>query len=580
MSCRMFVKMPGALTVGAAIALLTMACTAGPGKGQGGDGDGSKGDGDGDNVDVNDEEFLTTCVGAECPSGTREGVRQVCTSSRVGPRLLRRLTRDELRNTLDDVFPEVAGAWGGVRLSQDPVSALGFSSDAKALVVNGPTFKNMLDTAEALASAVTGPDILALVLPCAVTSADEPCAAEFVNRYGLRLFRRPLTGDEVTRYLDYQQSVASRSNFATGTKWALSAMLQSPHAIYRSEIGEPDAQGAELTQYEIATNLAYTYSSTPPDLALLAKAQAGQLASAEAREAVADALIQERENWETSRKFFREWLGYTRVINQSREQLADFAGVISPLLVEETRLFLDQILFGGGTVQELLTTDFTALNDKLTEFYGYGSVSGASFEPVVRPPNRGRGLLSQGSLLAATSHQAETSPTLRGLLFTENFLCIEPPPPPDIIPPLSEAEGIENARTTREKYEIHHSVGGCANCHRHFDPYGFVFEQFDETGRFRADEHGVPIDTAATVILPGGATRGFSDLDELSDFVNESDDIENCISGLMATYFLSAGGGANCLAEDARRALAAGEISLKQYLISLASAPHFTRRAL
>ncbi len=199
---------------------------------------------------------------------------------------------------------------------------------------------------------------------------------------------------------------------------------------------------------------------------------------------------------------------------------------------------------------------------------------------MTRPPGRGLGLLAQGSLLATTSHQTETSPTLRGLLFTKSFLCVPPPPPPDVVPPLAQAPGIENAKTTREKYELHHGVGGCANCHKNFDPYGFTFEQFDETGRYRADEAGQPIDTVSEVILPDESSKVFSDLDALARYVHESNDIQNCVSGLMAAYFLSGGGGANCLAEESRARLAAGEMSLRQYLISLAGAPHFSSRGL
>lgn len=530
--------------------------------------------------DAPDGEFLTDCTGEDCPGGTRAGVRTTCEASRKGARLLRRLTRAELQRTLDDVFPEVVGSWGGVQLSADPVSHLGFSTDAKVLVVNAPTFKDMLDTAEELAEAVTAPGTLETLLPC-VSEADRSCAEEFVNLYGLRLFRRPLSETETTRYADYQQSVSERSDFATGTKWALSAMLQSPHAFYRSEIGSEEGGKHSLSQYEIATNLAYTYGGTTPTPELLAKAADGELSSPDALRAEAAHLLEDEQNWETARSFFREWLGYGRALNQTRVDEPEFAETYSELLVQETQIFLDQIMFRGGNVQQLLTADFTTLNGELAAYYGYGNSDATEFEAVQRPTGQGIGILGQGSMLVTTAHQTETSPTLRGLMFTENFLCVEPIAPPDVIPPLESAPGIEDAKTTREKYEIAHtSAPACANCHAGFDPFGFALEHFDETGRYRENEEGETIDASSAVELPDGSTHQVDGLESLARLVDETDDIENCVSGLMATYLLSGGGGVNCLAEESRRQLAAGEISLRQFMIDLAATHHFSSRAL
>lgn len=509
----------------------------------------------------------------------RSDVAQVCSTSAPGARVLRRLTRGELENTLHDVFPEVASTWSGVELTSDPVSPLGFTTDAATLLVNGPTFKNMLDTAEDLAALVAAPGTFEALLPCAPT-ADRSCAEELVNRYGMRLFRRPLSADELTRYVDYQQSVSARSDFATGSKWALSVMMQSPHAFYRSEIGVQEGELHKLTGYELATNLAYTYSGTTPTLELLERAGSGEFATAAALQAEAARMLDDPNHRETTRAFFKEWLGYDRALNQSREKEPEFAAKYSPLLVQETEAFIDEVVFGGGTLQELLTANYSMLNGDLAQYYGYGNAAAVGFERAQRPAGHGIGITAQGSLLVTTAHQTETSPTLRGLLFTENFLCLDRPAPPNIIPPLAEAAGIEEAKTTRQKYELHHATGACAGCHRNFDPFGFTLEQFDETGRYRADEAGEPIDTVSVVQLPDGKDYELVGQEDLARLVDETDVIENCVSGLLATYMLSGGGGSGCLAEDARKAVARGEMSLRDYLISLSSAPHFSSRKL
>src|SRR5690606_21844414 len=150
-----------------------------------------------------------------------------------------------------------------------------------------------------------------------------------------------------------------------------------------------------------------------------------------------------------------------------------FADTITPSMVKETRFFLDTIFVTGGTVHDLMTANFTALDHTLSTFYGYGNVQpsdGAEsegFVQVERPAEYGMGILAQGSLLASTAHQAYTSPTQRGLMVTEHFLCMEPPPVPAVVPALSDTTAGTGAVTTREKYEVAHAAPGtgCGNCH-------------------------------------------------------------------------------------------------------------------
>src|SRR5690606_32993428 len=185
----------------------------------------------------NDREPTDTSHPVDTPGGQLKAsqVMNRCETSRIGPALLRRLTRGELQATVEDVFPEIRGEWRGTRLSADPASVLGFSNDAAALLVGSQTASELLRTAEDVATLVTREGTLSAVLPCA-SSGDEACAGEFVNQYGLRLFRRPLTDAERAEYVGLFNSVASESDFATGIKWTLVALLQSPYAVYRSEL--------------------------------------------------------------------------------------------------------------------------------------------------------------------------------------------------------------------------------------------------------------------------------------------------------------------------------------------------------
>ena len=214
-------------------------------------------------------------------------IRQRCEESQLGAPILRRLTRQEIENSIGDIFPEIAGDSGGVQLGPDPNSKLGFANDAAALLVGDNVAKEILGTAEDVARLVTDDTRLPRILPCSTTTKDAACAAQFISQYGPRFFRRPLTSDEQATYAAYHASVAGRATFAIGIKWTLVAMMQSPHALYRSELG--DGKGAysagqtyPLTQYQIASELSYTFGGSTPSAELFAKAGRGELSTADA----------------------------------------------------------------------------------------------------------------------------------------------------------------------------------------------------------------------------------------------------------------------------------------------------------
>lgn len=503
-------------------------------------------------------------------------IRERCGASRVGPPLLRRLTRSELQATIEDVFPEIVADWRGTRLSADPASTLGFANDSSALLVGVQTAGEVLKTAEDVATLVTSEAALPVVLPCAA-DGDEACAGEFVDQYGLRLFRRPLSAEERGEYLSLFGSVASESDFAMGIKWTLVALLQSPHALYRSELGtSADAGGKELTQYELATQLAYMYGGSTPDESLLALAGSGLLSDPATRASEARRLIRSPRGLETVREFFRAWLGYESIVYDQRDDYPNFSTEIAPDLVEETRLFIDQVVFQhGGDLKELLQAPYTILNANLAEYYGFGEVS-EPWAQVERP--WGAGVLSQGSVLVSTAHESATSPTLRGLLVYKKLLCNDKILPPAIVPTLEESAG--EAQTTRELFEVAHLTkgSGCDNCHRLFDPPGFTFEHFDETGRYREQDNGHPVDASGKLPLADGSSVELGGYEDLIAQVDEVPQISDCISGLMMSYMFSGGGGQICLAEEARTALANGEIGIEDYLVQLTAAPHFTTR--
>jgi hypothetical protein len=511
---------------------------------------------------------------------TQEVAKERCATSNVGPPMLRRLTQQEFQRTVSDIFPQIVTGWTGVKIGTDSVSRIGFANDAATLVVGQQTAQEILDTAEDVATRVVDDAVLPTVLPCAATSADATCAATFISQYGTRLFRRPLTADETKTYADYFTSVSAASSFKLGIKWLLVALFQSPNSVYRSEIGVASGGSYTLDQHEIATELAYTFGGSTPSPDLLAKADAGALATPDARLAEARALLGTPNGKETVRELFREWSGYTVVQARAKNNVTDFT-TLSANMVNETQNFIDDVVFtNNGSLKDLLTAPYTFLNGTLSTFYNYGAQTTDTFTRVDRPATWGIGLLAQGSVLAANAHADADSPTWRGLLVFSKMFCNTKPTPASV-PTIPAAQpGIE---TTRERYEKSHMANGtgCPACHTRWDPIGFGFEHFDEVGRYRDTEVGLPIDSTGYALNGQGEKQlTFDGATDLATQLAADPDVTDCVSGLMSEYIYAGGGGVSCLAETARTGLAKGQFGLLEYLAQLSTEPQFSQRTL
>ncbi|MEM7151736.1 MAG: DUF1588 domain-containing protein [Myxococcota bacterium] len=516
---------------------------------------------------------IDTLGGGEDGGG---GAAARCATDRMGPPMVRRLTRGELEATLRDVFPEIDGSWSGVSLGPDPVTHQGFSNDAEALAVGLQTAGDILDTAQDVATLVTAADTLATVLPCAATAPDRGCATEFVEQRGAALFRRPLDEEEIARYVEYYDSVAERSDFATGLRWTTVALIQSPLTVYRSELGSNEGGVYRLDPYEIASALAYDFSGLPPTDDLIARAVAGEFDDPEARIEVARELLATEAGHAVLERFFREWSGYGQVAGAVRDD-PDFEGV-RDAMDEETRRFIEAVVYEDeADVYGLLTANYSVVNADLASYYGYGA-PGGDFARVERPAQWGIGLLAQGSVLAANANSGASSPTQRGLLVYEKLLCESPPPPPADVPALP--ADVDGAQTTRQRYEeVHMADPACQGCHQFFDPIGFSFEHFDQAGRYRTQENGLEIDASGLLVVdPAADPVAFDGLSELATLAAETPAVTDCVSGLMIGYVFGGAGGEVCVAESARDALQAGEIGMLEYVAQLAGAPHFTER--
>jgi len=559
-----------ALALGSALASMALAgCVAGDpvdsdGSTDGSGGvDGGSGGGTGTGGDID-----------PCPTGDCNPTA-ACPSSVTGSPLLRRLSARELEATLRDVFPEVASGWTSA-MSSDPISHFGFDNEAARLVVSKQAARDIDATAAAVGTAVSG-SALASILPCSAAAADAACGGEFLAKYGKRLFRRPLTTDETTGYTAFFADALGQTSFPEAVSWLTKALIHSPATLYRSEVGTLMDTSRQLSQYEIATALSFTYAGTTPSDDLLARADAGELNSPTALVAAAEELAASAPGREELQRFFQAAMQYGRVTTLTKSNVPAFEDLRDDMLAETRAFIAGVVLDGGGGLDELLTSNVTYPSTALADHYGL-TAPASDYQAVTRTD--GVGLLAQGSVLSTEASVDHSSPTQRGLLVLEKFLCREPPPVPAAVPELPEPEEASGPTTTRGRYELLHMAKGgeCASCHQHFDPIGFGFEHFDEAGRYRDTEtaSNLPVDSAAWI--PDTTPEvTFSGQEDLVAALAGMEEVQLCVSGQLKTF--SFGTEEACLGEGERAAFMDGSLGFVGYWTSLAGEPHFVSRS-
>jgi hypothetical protein len=502
----------------------------------------------------------------------------------VGARALRRLTNAELETTIRTAFNLDAKHWVGVTLPPDTGSLDGFTNNVDQLTVGNDYASGALDGGKAVAAAVSADPTLTQLLPCA-TKGDAACADTFINMFGAKLYRRPLTSAEVARYQALYTKVTKQGDFRSFVYWATTAMLQSPNVIYRSELGESDGSGRfKLTPYEVASQLAYAFTGGPPSATLLQQAAANQLGSADQLEAAARTLALNGQTPTPEFRavmlhFFDQWLQTSGLSNLKKDAtlFPDFGSPVQDSMAEETRRFLSAAVFDErGSVARLLTAPYTFVDPTLATYYGFGTAAGTDFGRATRPTNWGVGVLAQGSILSVQANGLSTSPTRRGHLIRTRLLCGVVPPPPPVVGPIP---APTEANTTRQRYEsLHSSNPSCKSCHATMDPIGFALEHLDGAGRYREMEGKFPIDDSGTVSDTSAGVLQVKGATDLSTALSRLPEVNDCVSAFAAGYaFGVAHESASCLASKATADLRGG-MSLVDFYIRLARSEHFRTR--
>lgn len=454
-----------------------------------------------------------------------------CAQVKLAPRRIWRLTAVQYDNTLRDLFGTDSSYGAGFPADEVGV---GFGNAADALLMTPLLADKLQSAAEDSAALAT----LTRFAPCAAASADDACLRELVANFGLRAFRRPLSSEEVERYFALGKQAGE---FETGARTVVSAMLQSPHFLYRFELGRPSTSAPDvydLDDYEIASELSYFLWQSMPDDALFAAAQQGQLHDPDMLSQQVERMLQSERSRPVVRNFVFDWLGLSNILTVPKDTASfpELTAEVRAAMVAEAERFVDHVMFGtgpeqDGSIRALLDAEATFADDLLAGFYDIAAGTGSS-----RAQGDGqarRGILALGGTLLTHSRSNDSSPIHRGKLVREKLLCQPlPPPPPGLVlqPP-----GLDPTKTARERYAEHSSNAFCHNCHKLMDPIGLAFEHYDGIGRYRANDHGLPIDPSGEIVpndnqaLPDSDADGaFADSDELIDLLVSSQDVRRC----------------------------------------------------
>jgi len=444
----------------------------------------------------------TACAGPQ--GGFVDDEEQGVSSARCastpepGPATVRRLTRFEWDNSVRDLLGDDSQV--AKSFVQEEV-AYGFANNAEALSVSPVLAEQYMDAAETVAD--TAVARLDKILPCdPVAIGENACAFTFIDRFAARAYRRPATADEIKRLRAVYDKARVDGDFATGIRWVIEVILQSPQFLYRIEpsIAEtPQAKVVAVTGYEMASRLSYFLWGTSPDDVLLAAAQTGHLLSETDIAAQAKRMIADPRARQSVANFHAQWLQLDAIdtANKSSEVFPEFDDHVRRSLKRETELFVESVFWGDGRLETLMTAPYTFVDERLAIFYGYAMPNTTAFLKAYFPRGRRGGLLTQGAILAVHAKANQTSPVARGKFVRERILCHEltpPPPTVDTTPPV-----VDPSKTTRERFAMHTKNSMCAGCHKYTDPIGFAFEHYDAVGRYRETENGLAIDSTATL---------------------------------------------------------------------------------
>ncbi len=340
---------------------------------------------------------------------------------------------------------------------------------------------------------------------------EKPCATKIVSDLARQAYRRPLNDEDMEGLMSFYEQGRKEGDFEAGIRMAIQVILTSPDFLLKVEAPPATAkpgQNYRIGDVALASRLSYFLWGNPPDDELIAAARQGRLKDPIVLEKqVRRMLADPRSEW-LSTKFAGQWLQLADLLHFRPDPFyyPQYDYSLATSMLREVELFFDSIVREDRNVLDLITANYTFVDERLSLHYGIQPVRGTQFRRVELRDDYRRGLLGKGAILALTSVADRTSPVQRGKWVMSVLLGTPPPPPPPSVPQLDETPAVNSGKllTVRERMETHRANPSCTSCHRMIDPIGLALENFDVTGQWRTWDKTYAISQAGVRIHTGG----------------------------------------------------------------------------
>jgi hypothetical protein len=493
-----------------------------------------------------------------------------CASPTVGSSPVRRLTHVEYNNAVADLLGDRSQPANG--FPDD--GQVGLFNNAAGHAVPPLLAEGYLNSAVQLAERVN----IRTLVGCDLAVA--ACAPEFIQRFALRAYRRPLRPEEAQRLLQVFENARTKADVETGARAVVAAVLVAPQFLYHFESGgqESGTPGVKkLAPFELAARLGSFLWASLPDSELLDAAAGGRLSTREQVQAQAERMLKDPRARAATNVFYERWFGLHELDNANKDPqlFPEFTQELREAMREETVRFVNHVVWeGDGKLATLLSAPFSFVDARLAALYGVAAPSGQGLQRASLNPAERAGIVTHPSMLAGYSPMVDSSPFKRGAWVRTRILCQELAVPPNDIPELpAPKEGVSN----RERAEQHTQAAACNACHQLIDGLGFGFEQYDAIGRVRTMDRGLPVDTSGEVTFTADIDGKFNGGAELAQRLARSEQVRDCAPTQWLRYAMSRPEASEdaCSLQQVKRSFATSGGNLKELLVALTQSDAF-----
>jgi len=496
---------------------------------------------------------------------------------------LRRLTAREYLNTVRDLLSDTSLSYGDVPNEADDTSNQAFPFRQPG-TIGTVDAKSLEDAAEQITKNISAN--VDKLLSCTPASAsDEPsCASQFIDQFGAKMYRRPLTTEETADLTALYQT--ARTTLSLDFKGAIGvlveAMLQAPGFLYHWELDPgPSIKSGNVIQlgnYQIANRLSYFLWGSMPDATLFSAAAAGKLNTKEGVEEQARRMLQDPKAKDTLADFFDDWLDVNTISTRPKDPslYPQWNQTLAADMESEVRAFGSSAVLDSGSFSSLLLGTKSSVDQTLAAIYGLSGISGSTPQAATFDAKERSGLLTLAGFLTVTGAADGSSPVRRGHAVYTRLMCqVLPNPPGNVPPPAPPTPGL----TTRQRFTMHDQNACTGGCHKAMDPIGFGFENYDGIGQYRTTDQNLAVDASGTIVLDGN-TQNFGDGTELAKLLAASTEVQTCFTTQVLRYALNRWDTAEDAAsiQGAQSAFVAAKLDMRELIVALATSRTFRYR--